>query len=473
MRAGFGRSFITAWEPGRRMLGWADRENVAMTLREPLPVRALALRDEAGSTAVLISAELCFISDALHRAIVERLNTALGLPPAAVMVTATHNHSGPGGFSDAFWFDIASGGPSRRTFDGIAQCIVEAAEQAVAALEPAELSFIRGPTGLNRYATNRAWRAYNRNRDVAPVSAQEAQLAVDDEMQLLRIDSAASRRPLGLVSWLGLHGTCMHGDSAAIQMDHKGRAAELFERQQEPGFTAMFLQGPCGDITPNLTFDARRGRSIGRGKDDLESRERVASMQARAARWLFEQAKGSGITVGGPIRAALRREALASMTVDTRFTSGISARTSPPRVGLGMTLGTDEGRGPAYALAPVLRGVAWATRAAWRVSRRFRADAPLSPLPLMVNEAPLEARVLGLIRADGPFFPADLQHDLGRTLDAIRRNAPPGERWLPDAGNAQVLCVGGLAIAGVAAEPTTVAGRRLRESLRRRRARSR
>lgn len=459
---------ITVWEPGRVMMGWADPRNVARREGTPLFARALAIHDPASDERfVFVSVELAIVTDVLRDAIVARVATRSGLPSRSLMLTATHNHSGPGGFAGYLWYDIPSGGFSQRVFDTLVDRIAEAIEQALAATEPASLRFVRADTRLREVATNRAWRAYNRNPEVAKVTKQTAEDAVDPEMQLLRVD-ALDGRPLGLVSWFGLHGTCFHGDSHVVQADHKGVAADLFESQQAEGFVAIFAQGSCGDVTSNRRMDARRGVTVGPGKDDAESCALVARAEVEAARTLFDLAATLEPTPP-TIATTIQRMRLAERDVAPEHVEGARGlRTSLPIIALGMALGTDEGPGPLHPLRLAQRGISTLTRLRFQARKRLGREPRGSVhVPLVVFASNLHARVLGVIPAELRILPTGILPELGATLRRIREGDANGTRWMPSEVDVQIARIGPFAIVGVAAEPTTTAGARIRRSVER------
>jgi neutral ceramidase len=463
---GCSRVDITVWEAGRTMMGWADPRNVARRAGEPLYARALALHDRRRDERfVFVCVELAIVTDVLRDAVLERLAPRYALESKSLMLAATHNHSGPGGFAGYLWYDVTCGGYSPRVFESLVEGIATAAAAALDAMEPATVRWIKGATPLRRYATNRAWRAYNRNPEVTKITAETAELGVDPEMQLLRVDSVAGR-PLGMINWFGLHGTCFHGDATVVQPDHKGMAASLFEAEQGEGFVAMFAQGPCGDVTANRRFDRRRGVTVGPGPDDRESCSRVARLEAEAARTLFDLAADKAPETGSIVVAA-QRERLVDREISPVHAGISGLRTTRPVIGLGMALGTDEGPGPLHPARLVQRGLGAAVRLGYAFAKRFGRDHRGSvQIPLVVFASDLEARIFGFLPAEHRLLPTGIEPELGATCERIRNGGEQGSRWLPTEIDVQVACIGSLAIAGVGAEPTTVAGWRLRASIR-------
>ena len=459
LHAGFGRADITVYEPGLVMLGWAEPTNTSDSVGDDLACRAVALR-EGTETLVFACAELAFITGALRDRVLEHLDLdALGLCARSVMVTATHNHSGPSGYSHHFLYNLLEQGFRQEVLDGLASGIAESIRRAVDSLEPALVDVRTGdiPTGV---AWNRAWRAYNRNEDVAPVTEQTAGRAVDRTLTLLRVTSAAGR-PLGAVSWLGLHGTTVHADHQALRHDHKGAASRQWEEAPPEGaedFVAIFAQGPAGDVTANFRWDATRKRSV-RRDDDLRGRAEVAEAQVATARRLWSAAEPL-LTIESGLSSALRHIALEDREVDPAFSRGLTARTTEAVIGLAMALGTDEGPGPYHRtswLAASLRRLLLARRG-------DSADGHWPKVTFLEVGRGARGRMLGLIpvRALAPF--GFIDSTVGFARDALARGLGDAP-WAPTILPLQIFRIGPLAIAGLPCEPTTIAGRRMAATL--------
>ena len=84
---------------GVTLMGYDPRPSESVG--HPLRAEALACAGEAGGW-VLIGADVCAFASPLTARLREDIARDTGLPPAAVMLTATHTHSGPH-VTDAFW----------------------------------------------------------------------------------------------------------------------------------------------------------------------------------------------------------------------------------------------------------------------------------------------------------------------------------------------------------------------------------
>src|SRR5580692_4433762 len=73
---------------------WAARSALAQGAREGLQAQALVLSDGERTTAVLAT-DLVFVSANLAATVRERVVDLTGIPPGALSVHASHNHSAP------------------------------------------------------------------------------------------------------------------------------------------------------------------------------------------------------------------------------------------------------------------------------------------------------------------------------------------------------------------------------------------
>jgi hypothetical protein len=109
-------------------------------VRDPVTARAL-LVSEPGARVALVSVEILVIPELLEAAVRGRL---ADLKLDALVLTATHTHSGPGGYWDSYAAGRFATGPyDQATFDRLVEDVVAAVRAAQAALGPATLSVQR------------------------------------------------------------------------------------------------------------------------------------------------------------------------------------------------------------------------------------------------------------------------------------------------------------------------------------------
>jgi neutral ceramidase len=463
---GFGRADITAWEPDLCMLGWGMFYNRIEGVAEPLFSRAMVVQDGSGSRFAYVCADLLLISQAVRFGVLEALgrdHADLALDEARVMLTATHTHSAPAGYSDYFWIDIGGPGHSRTVLAAVVQGIVASIVAADRARRPGRLRFVTGKVPADAgIAFNRSWFAYSQNEGVTPVGFERRAEAVDATMKVLRFDPDDGAAG-GMVSWFPLHGTCVHSENRRLHPDHKGLACHAFAART--GAFGIFAQEACGDVSPNPRMDERRGRRVGRFDDDLASAAWVASVEADHAHRLW--ASDDGIALDGPLEAAIQYVDFRAAPIDPRFAErpGAPATTRPAQIGISMALGTAEGPGPLLGtpwIAQAFNGLARAADALRALQGEARRHDP--QWPLLDLALGLDGRLLGVLPLRSPLvLPVE---PISRYVrDLAGQGALDGTPWVPQVVPIQVVRLGPLAIAALPFEPTTVAGRRLRQTL--------
>ena len=248
LEIGFGQADITP-ATGCPLSGFISRHGLpSETVDSPLSVSVLALRDQ-GRCAFLLNYTLLLIDSDLEARVQSALASALGeafSPQRCVLVTV-HTHSGPPTSPLE-----GEEPPDPLYLDLIVARTVQAAAQALAALQPAELHYatarVPGQT-YNRRAVLADGRVSITLEPNAPVLERGP---VDDTLTAL-----AWRNPQGQNLAVILHfachaaATCTSGISADIPGELVRRAAQLFDAP------CLYLQGATGDINP-LTVASTR-----------------------------------------------------------------------------------------------------------------------------------------------------------------------------------------------------------------------
>jgi len=460
---------ITCWRPGLGMMGWGMLENYATSVATPLSARAFVLRDPStGDKLAMVCCELAFISLALRDAVVERLarQPDRGLRIENVMLMATHTHSGPGGFTHYAFYNVTIPGFSQEVLDGIADGIANAICAADDDLVPGDVRYESGEIPAeDRVAFNRSITSYNRNPDVVPVVAGEEHLALDRRLRLLRFD-AHDGRMLGALNWFAVHCTSVHSDNHALHFDNKGYAAATMEARlcASAGHpvVAAFGQGASGDVTPN----SRRhpGRPFVRGElpDDDASARQNGEIQAKVALEVHARAAATApLSVG--IRCAHAFVDMSAVEVDPRFVAGRTGlRTSPAEIGMAMFFGTDEGPGLPRAVLGLQK---WIARA--RAFGRPDAARDASQAEKIGWVLTAKRTVLGLSATDRiPALPLPGRaREAMRMFRALANDRAADNPWTPQVLPIHLAIVGDVALVAVPHELTTVAGKRLCETV--------
>lgn len=228
------------------MAGYAARKKTAEGMQQELFAKALALQDEAGARMVFVTLDLIGVPQALRHRVAEAVEKEHGLPPAALLMNASHTHSGPqlrGTPPTGPEMETPKIRDSWEYTRDLEKKILGIIREALADMKPARLTWNKARCGF----------AMNRRRDYTlPPDHPNAGKApnpagpVDHEVPALRIESPEGA-PLGVLFGYACHNTCL----GFYQWcgDYAGYAQEYLQ-QHRPGFQAMFVTGCGGDQNP-------------------------------------------------------------------------------------------------------------------------------------------------------------------------------------------------------------------------------
>jgi neutral ceramidase len=425
-QVGAGIGDITAGTAEVGMLGYADPAQTTAGLASRLWARAFVVADGAGQRVAFVSAEIDFITQAVQVEVLRRLKARYGTAytDQNLVLTATHTHSGPGGFDEYTLYNLTTLGFEAPVYEAVVAGIVRAVDAAHADLAPGAVKIAEGHlSGAN---VNRSIEPFNANP-----AADRAKFpnAVDTRMTVLRFEQAG--RPVGLLSFFATHGTSMTQHNHLISADNKGYAAHLIEEDthgvdwaHRGDFVAAFAQSSAGDMSPNL----RGGGAQGPTDDEFANTRIIGELQAGKARQLFD---GATEVLSGPIAARGRYVDFSAVPVTGAYTpDGQAHRTCPGALGQNFTAGAEDGPGPDIV---------------------DEGDLSTNPLLLVagiiVNPTPAEVRAC---QAPKDVF-----------LGSGSQNPP----WTPQVMPLQVLRIGQLAITTAPGEFTIVAGERVRAAV--------
>jgi neutral ceramidase len=426
---GRGIADITGEPVEAGMLGygksWQRSDGIHLRLRS----RAFVVAHPASRRRVLLVVnDLPMVFDSIHSALLRGLARSYGdlYTEQNTMVTATHTHSGPGGYSHHRLYHSNTGGFRPKTFTAIVDGMTEAARRAHDDLGPAGLTLAHGE--LRDASANRSKVAFDNN---PAADRNRFPGGIDPQTTLLRIDRDGE--PVAAINWFPTHNTSMTNTNTLISGDNKGYAAYHWERlvegvdyrnRRSGDFVAAFAQTNAGDLTPNL--DLRPGSGpTGR---EVENTRIIGLRQYRAAAALMT-APGRALT-GGMDHRSIQVD-LASVVVRPEFTGDGRMHSTGDPIGGASALAGSQEDGPAFSGFAEGRNPLWD----W-LSRRVYARRP----QLREAHAP-KALVVG-----------------GRALDVfgpyVARRAP-----------IQLLRIGQLYLIGIPGEVTVVAGLRLRRTV--------
>jgi hypothetical protein len=218
--------------PGHPLAGFSARkESGYRDVASPCFARALTVA--SGDTRVtILTADLLLVNAKLARAVLDRT----GLPEAELYFTASHTHSGPGGWGDHVLEKLVAGPYDPRFFNTLADQLADVVTRSRAELTLAELGVVAVPT-TGRQTNRLQWDAPLDDRLVALAFRQAG-------------EKPGSPRPLlaSLVVF-SAHATVCGTTNNDLSADYPGElVAALRKRTGCPA--VLFAAGAVGEAAP-------------------------------------------------------------------------------------------------------------------------------------------------------------------------------------------------------------------------------
>ncbi|MBL8973628.1 MAG: neutral/alkaline ceramidase [Myxococcales bacterium] len=424
------------------MMGYSMPEQKAEGISTRLWARAFVVESPCnGKRFVFVSSDIGQVFQSVHLEVLKRL--AAKYPGVYtldnVALSATHTHSGLGGYSHYTMFNLAVGGFDPDNFEAIVAGIVTAIDRAHNNLGEGVIKIADGP--LQDANWNRSPQAYAGNpADERAAHEAEFERNTNTRMTVLRFErtqnGATDGTPIGALTWFSAHATSVSNQNRLISGDHKGLAAYYFERSmgsdyaaKEP-FVAAFAQSDAGDVSPSEVIVGEPKNLVVRPCDgspdpecdDLANAAIHGDLQYARARQLFDEASE---LVRGPVDARAAFIDMENVAVDPIYTGGAGPQhTCKAAIGFSIAAGAEDG----VAVAFIEEGIVY-------------GDLPKVTLVPEDQECHAEKTIL---------LP------VGRMIP---------EPWSPGVLPAQVLRLGGLAILPAPFEVTTISGARLRATV--------
>ncbi|HXK61091.1 MAG TPA: neutral/alkaline non-lysosomal ceramidase N-terminal domain-containing protein [Acidobacteriota bacterium] len=212
-------------------------------VHDPLLSSALYLSD-GKSEAMFIANDIIWIGKKSTQRIRERICSATAVPAEAIMVTATHTHSGP------------------MTLDYISN----EADQAVPKTDPAYVRYIEDRivlAGIKAFEAAQSAEAGLTCVEVVGLGTnrRDPEGPTDREVPILMIRSLHTGCPLACMLICSMHPTVLHEDSRLISGDFPGLARQYLQNELlGDGCPVLYHTGPAGNqsprhVTRSNTFD--------------------------------------------------------------------------------------------------------------------------------------------------------------------------------------------------------------------------
>lgn len=285
LRAGVCRVDITpplGVEPG----AWRLRTGRADGVDEPLLAQALVL-DDGSRRVALVATDLLWMPRHVAEAARRRIASLTGIPPEAVLLNASHNHSAP------VLLEPDSVRAAVRT---------EGLDEYAAALPDRLAGAVYGANARRQPAAIGA--GVGRAPGVS-INRVDPRRPVDDTVTALRVDGETG--VMAVVVGFACHGTCVGGQTLRWNADFPHALRVAVERAH-PGVECLFFQACAGDLAP-LDFWFGNETPVRHG---FPARDRVGAALAAEVRRVLPTISTSGESeLGTESRVAtLRRRRL-------------------------------------------------------------------------------------------------------------------------------------------------------------------
>ncbi|HEY5334711.1 MAG TPA: neutral/alkaline non-lysosomal ceramidase N-terminal domain-containing protein, partial [Mycobacteriales bacterium] len=288
MDVGRGIADITGEVADVGLMGYGRADQQAAGLHTRLRARAFVL-DDASTRLLLVVCDLPLVFDSVYRAVLGRLRSSYdgAYTEANTLVTGTHTHCGPGGYSHHRLYNMTTHGFHPKTFAAIVDGICEAVDRAHDDASPTEVGLARGE--LRDANVNRSRESFERN----PLSDKSFfPEAIDPQTTVLAFRREG--RLVGAIDFFATHGTSMTGDNRLVSADNKGYAGWYAERvtggvdyltPRPEDVVFAFANTNAGDMSPNLRGAPGRGPT----DDDVENTRVIGRRQHDAALGLLAE----------------------------------------------------------------------------------------------------------------------------------------------------------------------------------------
>lgn len=243
LAAGIGKTKITPPMPFQ-LSGYASRTNLATEVRTDLWAKAIALRGDDGSRAVIVTTDLIGLPREISESVAGRAIAKHGLARSQIIFNSSHTHSGPMVRPNLPNLLQFTGGQAARLDQyarELSDRLADVIDAAISDLAPAQVAIAHETAN---FAANRREPTPNGFRlGVNPAGP------VDHDVPVLTVRAPDGRLRAILFAY-ACHNTTLTGTWNMIDGDYAGAAQRQVE-SAHPGCTALFMMLCGGDQNPN------------------------------------------------------------------------------------------------------------------------------------------------------------------------------------------------------------------------------
>jgi neutral ceramidase len=202
--------------------GYVPRTTGAIGMNDPLYAKILAISNHE-QTVVIVSLDLCVVVNQFTKKVRDIVHRLTDLPKEAIMLAATHTHSGPDIFTI---FDPVDSFYAEKLACEVAEAIAKALDHMVA------VNLKTGKASIEDYIINRV--------DNTGV--------VDSDLSILRFEAPTGQIEAIIVN-ASIHPIILSSESLVYSKDVVGIICDTLEHVY-PDSVCLFLNGAAGNINP-------------------------------------------------------------------------------------------------------------------------------------------------------------------------------------------------------------------------------
>ena len=423
------------------MMGMASIDQKTDGIQSRLFARSFVICDQdSNKRVVILSADIWSCTQAVKMEVVKRLQRIYGnnlYSVDNVLLSGTHTHSGPGGYSHYALFNLTILGFDKQNFECIVNGMVQSIKRAHENLAPGKIFISHG--NIEDCGRNRSPLAYDNN----PLDERERyESNTDKEMFLIKFVKN-NEKEIGCINWYAIHPTNRGNKNTLINGDNKGYASYLFEKEmdtnilEEETFAAAFANSNCGDVSGNVKY------GVPDLVHDFIRMKEFGEKQYNKAKELYNKADEE---IKGSIDYRHTHVDMSNVKIE-----GSDNRTYPAALGASMFAGSTEDSTSEFGIEEGM-------------TASSTGDFSIEKSPAILKAITILSGLLTGFKVPGlldDFMKKGHGHKPIVLAQGLAEPYPLSPWILP----LQIIKIGSLVLTSIPGEITTMAGRRLRESV--------
>ncbi|MEJ2103660.1 MAG: neutral/alkaline ceramidase [Ignavibacteriaceae bacterium] len=422
------------------MMGMASIDQKTEGIQSRLFARAFIVGDQSsGKRIIILSADIWSCTQAVKTEVVKRLKNIYGdvYTIDNVLLSGTHTHSGPGGYSHYALYNLSILGFDKQNFECIVGGMVEAIKRAHENLAPGKIFINMGE--IKDCGNNRSPDAYENN---PPEEKAKYSGNTDNEMLLIKFVKNDGKE-VGCVNWYPIHPTNRGNKNRLITGDNKGFASYLFEKEKgtdlndKETFIAAFANSNCGDISGNIKY------GVPDLIHDFIHMQEFGRKQFNKAKEIYDSAN---IQLFGEVDYRHTHVDMSNVQIE-----GTTNRTYPAALGASMFAGSTEDSTSEFGITEGIKATA-------------TGDFPIEKQNIILQAITILSGLLTGFKVPG-LLSDEMKKGHGYKPIVLAQGLTEPYPLSPEVLPLQIIRIGNLVLLGIPAEFTTMAGRRLRNTI--------